>query len=302
MSKAGADATILTALDSAKVVVAASAKGAANQDVLEHIANAGKLMQDNNYPDAARELNTVLAASSASPEAGFVMGQLLRKEERWPEAAAVLNEVLQQDPTFPEAHTKLSFVYYRLDQQEDGLREAKAALALTPDNAEAHKNAGLALATMRKFDAHRSSMTRPYVLSPIMLRRIWTWRSCCRTRATGAGASAIPEGLGARSQRRAGALQSGIGVRPYRRFPIEPSRVSRGNPPSSHTLRCEAESGRRPFEPWLRGRSGDRIPRFGKALSRRSNVPPLFGIGTLPNLGPERRRDRVHAGVAIGSF
>src|SRR5439155_733962 len=36
---------------------------------------------------------------------------------------------------------------------EGSLREAKAALALTPNNVEAHKNAGLAYQAMRKFDA-----------------------------------------------------------------------------------------------------------------------------------------------------
>src|SRR5579863_1252380 len=89
VSKAGADATILAALDSAKVVEAAGAKGAANQDLLQHIASAGKLMQDENYSDAAKELNALQQANPESPAAGFVMGQLLRKGEHWQEAAAV---------------------------------------------------------------------------------------------------------------------------------------------------------------------------------------------------------------------
>ena len=145
MQKAGADTRVLAALDSAKVAANKDTKEAANPEVLEHLASAGKFMNDGNYPEAAKELKAVYAADSDSPEGGFVMGQLLRQQQRWGEAAAVYAQVLRQDPNFPETHTKLSYLYYRMDEQEDALREAKSALALTPDNAEAHKNAGISL-------------------------------------------------------------------------------------------------------------------------------------------------------------
>ena len=149
----GADPRILAALDSAKVFAPEEAKRAPNKEELEHIVNAAKLIQRKKFPEGATELTAVLKASFESPESGFVMGQMLRLQERWPEAAAVYTEVLRQDPNFPEAHTKLSFIWHSLGDQEAALREAKAALKATPDNAEAHKNAGLALAAMRKFDA-----------------------------------------------------------------------------------------------------------------------------------------------------
>ena len=74
-------------------------------------------------------------------------------------------EVLRQDPSFPEAHTKLSYILYRLGD-EDALSEAKAALAATPDNPEAHKNAGLAMAAMRKFDASEAEYQAALRLKP----------------------------------------------------------------------------------------------------------------------------------------
>lgn len=122
MEKTGADSSILAALDSGKTLPPASGQAPPNPVVVEHIANAGKLMQETSYPAAAVELNEVLTTTFQSSEAGFVMGQLLRVQQRWGEAAAVLTEVLRQDPNFPEAHTKLSFLYYRLDQPQDGLR------------------------------------------------------------------------------------------------------------------------------------------------------------------------------------
>jgi tetratricopeptide (TPR) repeat protein len=68
------------------------------------------------------------------------VGEALRAQEEWARAAAVFEQVLEEDPNFPEAHTKLSFVLYRAGDDGEALREAKAALALTPDNAEGHKH------------------------------------------------------------------------------------------------------------------------------------------------------------------
>ncbi len=149
----GADTRILAALDSARVVIPNGKKQAPNNEELEHIVNAAKLIQSKQFPEGAAELTAVLNATFESPESGFVMGQMLRVQERWPEAMAVYSEVLRQDPNFPEAHTKLSYIWHRMEDEEEALREAKAALKATPDNPEAHKNAGLALAAMRKFDA-----------------------------------------------------------------------------------------------------------------------------------------------------
>jgi len=77
------------------------------------------------------------------------MGELLRRQEQWPIAVSIYEKILQDNPDFPEVHTKLSYLLYRLGDFEEGLRETKAALARTPDNAEAHKNAGLLLQDMR---------------------------------------------------------------------------------------------------------------------------------------------------------
>ncbi|MFZ0879371.1 MAG: tetratricopeptide repeat protein, partial [Candidatus Acidiferrales bacterium] len=114
MQKAGADPTVLTALNAAKIAVNEGSRETANKDLLEHISNAAELMQKKSYDEAARELNAVLTTNFQSPECGFVMGQLLRVQGRWQEAAAVYTETLRQDPNFPEVHTKLSFILYSL--------------------------------------------------------------------------------------------------------------------------------------------------------------------------------------------
>jgi protein O-GlcNAc transferase len=91
-------------------------------------------------------------AGGAKLEAQVVMGEALRQQSQWAMAAAAYGEILEHDEFFPEAQTKLSFVLYRLGDPEGSLKAARAALAATPNNAEAHKNAGLALGAMEKFD------------------------------------------------------------------------------------------------------------------------------------------------------
>src|SRR5579864_681753 len=150
LKKTGADTTVLAALKTAKVS-ADDAKP--DRELLQQLSNAGILLKDKHYYEAATELSKALKASFAGPETGFVMGELLRQQREFPQAASVYAEVLRQDPNFPEAHTKASYILCKLADPEDALSEAKAAIAENPDNAEAHRNAGLALDSEQKFDA-----------------------------------------------------------------------------------------------------------------------------------------------------
>lgn len=150
---AGADGRILQALGKAKISgsgAEAVDKGAAER--LSHLAKAGKLIRDKQFQEAAAELNDALQPGG-DPAAGYVMGELLRRQEQWSMSASVYQQVLKADPDFPEVHTEMSYLYYQLGDQEEALRQARAALARTPENARAHKNAGLALTSLRKFDA-----------------------------------------------------------------------------------------------------------------------------------------------------
>lgn len=153
LKKAGADTTVIAAVDAARVAVpgTAEAEAAPNLELMEHIAAAGALIQEKRYEEAAEELTTAVRHSLKSTECGFVVGEAMQQEEDWGRARVVYEEVLRQDPDFPEAHGKLSFVLYKMQDAEGAGREAEAELARWKDNAEAHKNAGLALALAHKF-------------------------------------------------------------------------------------------------------------------------------------------------------
>jgi tetratricopeptide (TPR) repeat protein len=151
LKKAGADDTILAAINKAEVTN--TSEDLLDKELLQHLTVAAGFITDKHYQEAAKELSVALQSSFASTETGFVMGELLRRQKEWEKAAIVYEHVLEQDPNFPEAHTKLSYVLYRGDEFERSLSEAKEALAINPENPEAHKNAGLALANEQKPEA-----------------------------------------------------------------------------------------------------------------------------------------------------
>jgi tetratricopeptide (TPR) repeat protein len=166
LKTAGADAKILSALSSAKVLVERAPDAETPKYLLQHLAAAGKLINEQQYDQVARELSDALAISPQSPETGFVMGQLLRQAEQFDQAVAIYMQVLHEAPDFPEVHAKLSYILHRMDDSQGSLTEAKAALKVNAENAEAHKNAGLALEDMRKEDASLAEYCEALRLKP----------------------------------------------------------------------------------------------------------------------------------------
>ena len=162
----GADATILSALKTAKRSPTGTQGEKSHQVFLAHLTAAARLTNTQDYDAATVELNAAIDCGSDSPSVGFIVGELLRAEERYSEAVAVYAELLKQNPNFPEAHTKLSYVLYRTGESDDALHEAKLAIAQNRNSAEAHKNAGLALDSLRKSSAAAAEYQETLRLKP----------------------------------------------------------------------------------------------------------------------------------------
>jgi tetratricopeptide (TPR) repeat protein len=167
LRQAGAGDTVLAAVKSSK----ANSHSAATDDklqeeLLQHLACAGEFIRDRKYSDASRELNGALAASLDGPEAPFVMGELLRRQEEWRKAAAVYLQLQRKNPEFPQIDTKLAYIFFRLGEQEEAISRGKADLVKQPENAEAHKNIGLALEFERKFDASAAEYREALRIKP----------------------------------------------------------------------------------------------------------------------------------------
>lgn len=165
LKKAGADDKVLQALNQAKVIGPVEDINA-ERDLIRQLSSAGADIKNKQYDQAVNELSKALQGSFASPEAGFVMGEVLRQKQDWQQSAMVYEYVLQHQPDFPEIHAKLSFVLYRLGDYDEALREAKTALTANPQNPEAHKNAALALDSLGKVDASIAEYKAALSLKP----------------------------------------------------------------------------------------------------------------------------------------
>jgi tetratricopeptide (TPR) repeat protein len=166
LHKAGADERLLSGLDHNKTAPLQSNEDKFDTELLVHLSRAGELIRKSTYPPAIDELNRALSTSIDGPEAPFVMGSLLRKQENWPKALAIYEELLRKFPDFPQIDTKLSYVYFRLNDQKEAIRHARAALDRYADDPEAHKFMGLALDADAKPDASTAEYREAIRLKP----------------------------------------------------------------------------------------------------------------------------------------
>ena len=154
LKKAGADSSILASLDQAKV--SESNPGPPDKwelELLDRLTSASTDIDQKRYTDAVKELTSALKASVSAPEAGFVMGAILREQENFEAATQGYTEVLREDPNFPDVHTKLSFILYKMEDSDSCMREAKLALGENSLNPEAHKNLALGYLLAGRLDA-----------------------------------------------------------------------------------------------------------------------------------------------------
>lgn len=163
MTKAGADVEVIAALRTAKVT-----EGPAQPDMqlLQQLCDAAVMMRNMQYADALDKLSDALNASFARMETGFVMAELMRRESLLDKAVAIYAEIQETNPDFPDVHDRASYVLYRSYDDENALNEAKAALVLYPDDAQAHYYAGLALSAMHQFDAATAEFKEALRLRP----------------------------------------------------------------------------------------------------------------------------------------
>jgi tetratricopeptide (TPR) repeat protein len=166
LTEAGATKEVLTSVSQTKVRAGAEEETKRERQSWPHLAAAGRLIRAEKYNEAMTELNEALEHGGPKLATGFVMGEALRRQEEWTKATEVYVEIVKEDENFPEAQTKLSYLLYRAGEAEEALRAAKAAAAATPNNAEAHKNAGLALESMRKFDASAAEYREALRIKP----------------------------------------------------------------------------------------------------------------------------------------
>ncbi len=155
LQKAGADSELIQSLVGRR----SNRKPAADSACVcsSPAAHVAALVHDKNL-DAAENKVLALLHDDGNNDANkgllnFVLGNILRREDRFDEALDAFTESSRLLPGFPETHSQLSYLFYRMDDPEAALAEARTALSMDPANAEAYRYLGLALYAQGHYDA-----------------------------------------------------------------------------------------------------------------------------------------------------
>lgn len=166
LKTAGATDGILQALRTAKVDSANPDEDSADGPLLQHLSHVGSLIRSDKLDEAGEELTSSFSGGRGKSAVGFILGEILIDQSRYAEAGQIYSQILETEPSYPEVHVRLSLVYLNSNNPEDGLREAKAALAQNPENPPGHLNAGLALAQLGHQDAAMQEYLKSLAAKP----------------------------------------------------------------------------------------------------------------------------------------
>jgi tetratricopeptide (TPR) repeat protein len=110
------------------------------------------------FREAEADLREVLASGTSASDAQnsalhFALGVMLRQQEKWDEAFDELTQATELMPDLPENHGALAYLFYRLDDGPNAIAEARTALSIDPNNAEAYQFLGLGLYSNGQYQA-----------------------------------------------------------------------------------------------------------------------------------------------------
>jgi tetratricopeptide (TPR) repeat protein len=129
-------------------------------------AQIAALVRDKKYDAAEDKIRAVLHDDPANAWAQYALGAILRQQNRFEEAFDVFTESARLMPDFPETHSQLSYLFYRDDDTDNALAEARTALSMDPKNAEAYRYLGLAQYSAGHYDAALNAFQESLVREP----------------------------------------------------------------------------------------------------------------------------------------
>jgi tetratricopeptide (TPR) repeat protein len=153
METAGANAELMKVLRSGNVQ---SARVGA--PIPEELLKAAAAARQQHFHEAEAELREVIGSGAPSPDTQvsalhFALGVIYRQQEKWDDAYDELTQATQTMPDLPENHAALAYLFYRTDDGENAIAEARTALSIDPSNAEAYQFLGLGLFASGQYQA-----------------------------------------------------------------------------------------------------------------------------------------------------
>jgi tetratricopeptide (TPR) repeat protein len=142
LEAAGADASLVRVLKNSRLSAAANSSSSEIPVALVQAATDARAQR---FHEAEIALRQALSSDPQNAALHFALGTMLRQQERWDDAFDEITLSAQLMPDFPENHSSLAYIFYRLDDPANSIAEARTALSMDPQNAEAYQFLGLAL-------------------------------------------------------------------------------------------------------------------------------------------------------------
>lgn len=116
-------------------------------------ARVAALIHGQKFDAAEEQVRVLLRDDAGNPWLHFALGTILREQAQFQDALDAFTESSRLMPGFPETHNQLSYLFYRLDDADNAIAEARTALSMEPSNAEGYRYLGLALYAKGHYDA-----------------------------------------------------------------------------------------------------------------------------------------------------
>ncbi|MGB2603707.1 MAG: tetratricopeptide repeat protein, partial [Candidatus Sulfotelmatobacter sp.] len=155
LESAGADPSLLRTLKSVKPsrATGSSSFETSKSDVPETLLRALADAHAHRFHEAELALRQALTSDSDNAALHFALGAMLRQQERWDDAFDEVTRSTELMPDFPENHSSLAYIFYRLDDGPNAIAEARTALSMDPQNAEAYQFLALGLYSNGQYEA-----------------------------------------------------------------------------------------------------------------------------------------------------
>jgi tetratricopeptide (TPR) repeat protein len=121
-----------------------SLSGAKTAEIPAALIRASDDAHAERFHEAELDLRQALNSDPENAALHFALGAMLRQQGRFDDAFDEITRSAQLMPDFPENHSSLAYIFYLLDDGPNAIAEARTALSMDPQNAEAYQFLGLA--------------------------------------------------------------------------------------------------------------------------------------------------------------
>ena len=107
------------------------------------LAWAGELVHQKKYEQAEPLIQKLIASDPNNSALRFALGYIEQQQSDWDAAFDAYLDSRNLMPGLADTHARLAYVFYRCDDGDNAIAEARTALSIDPKNPEAYRYLGL---------------------------------------------------------------------------------------------------------------------------------------------------------------